>query len=95
MLARSKRKSTQYKDKWAVNVFQTHVFGYPTPVLNISTRIYRGDDLVADAFESEKTKTVKESRDFPDNCHVYFVIQMKRKRFEEAVTVNIENRWPG
>ena len=33
---------------------------------------------------------MKESRDFPDNCHVYFVIQMKRKRFEEAVTVNIE-----
>ena len=29
---------------------------------------------------------MKESRDFPDNCHVYFVIQMKRKRFEEAVT---------
>ena len=29
LLERSKRKSTQYKDKWAVNVFQTHVFGYP------------------------------------------------------------------
>ena len=64
-------------------------------VINISTRTCQVVDFVAHAFESEKTKTMKESRDFPDNCHVYFVIQMKRKRFEEAVTVNIENRWPG
>ena len=53
-----------------------------TPVLNTSTRTYQVVDFVADAFDSERQKPRKDSRDFPDDFCDCFVVQMKRNHSE-------------
>ena len=53
-------------------------------MLNTSTRTNQVVDFVADAFESEKTKTMKDSRDFPDDYCDCFVVQMRTQSFRTS-----------
>ena len=55
-----------------------------TPVLNTSTHTYQVVDFVGDAFESENSKTVKDTRDFPDNDRHCFVVQMRTQSFRTS-----------
>ena len=50
-------------------------------VLNTSTRTYQVVDFVGDTFESEKTKTMKDRRDFPDNDRDCFAVQRRTQSF--------------
>ena len=53
-------------------------------MLNTSTRTYQVVDFVGDTFESENTKTMKDSWDFPDNDCDCFVVQMRTQTFRTS-----------